>query len=298
MIPATHEPERQMTADVNRDQIEHWGGAEGDHWVRHAAGHDRMLAPFADRLAATAQLSAGERVLDIGCGCGLTTVESAATVGPNGAVLGVDLSPQMLDVAKARADTAGVGGWARFEAVDAQAGDLGHGQWDVAISRFGVMFFDDPTAAFANIAGALSPGGRLVFCCWQALDVNDWMLVPGVAAAEHVPLPELGAGDQPGPFSLADADRIRSMLGRAGFDQVATEPYTTAVLVAGGGTIDETMDYLVTSGSGRALLENAAEPARTAAINAVREALEPLHDGDGVRLGAAAWIVTAERRPT
>jgi SAM-dependent methyltransferase len=289
--------EKDMTAtDTNGEQAEHWAGVEGDHWVRHARGHDAMLAPFADQLAAVAQMGVGEQVLDIGCGCGLTTINWARAVGATGAARGVDLSPQMLDVARARAETAAVGERTHFKVADAQTADLGGDQWDLAVSRFGVMFFDDPVAAFANIARAVRPGGRLVFCCWQALDVNDWLLVPGLAAAEHVALPELATGDQPGPFSLADPDRIRSVLGDAGFVRVAVEPFNCSVLLAGGGSIDETMHYLLTSGSGRALLENATEPARTAAIDAVREALEPRHDGEGVRLGAAAWMVTAASR--
>ncbi len=279
--------------DTNREQVENWTGTEGDHWVRNAQRHDDMLVPFADQIATVAQVGAGERVLDIGCGCGLTTVRSGGAVGSTGAVLGVDLSPQMLEVATARAETAEVGEWTRFRAADAQTADLGADQWDVVLSRFGVMFFDDPVAAFTNIARAVRPGGRLVLCCWQPLGNNDWMLIPGLAVAQHVELPPRAFGDQPGPFSMGNPDRIRAVLGAAGFEQVNVDPYLCSVLLAGGGSIDDTMAYMTTSGLGRALLENAPEPAVSAAIDAVRQTLAPLHDGDGVSLGAAAWMITA-----
>ncbi|MFV2039343.1 MAG: hypothetical protein ACC660_03790, partial [Acidimicrobiales bacterium] len=160
-------------------------------------------------------------------------------------------------------------------------------------SRFGVMFFDDPVAAFTNMRAALRPGGRLAFSCWQGIEANDWMLVPGVAAAEHVGLPDLGAAEGPGPFSLADPDHLDDLLRAAGYTDRRIEPFATTVLVGGGGGIDETLEYLVTSGLGRALLDDAAPDARAAAIGAVRAALEPHLGDDGVRLGGAAWIVTA-----
>ncbi len=284
--------------DANHDQAENWSGTEGDHWVQNAQRHDDMLVPFADQIAAVAQLRNGERVLDIGCGCGLTTVRSGGAVGATGAVLGVDLSPQMLEVATARAETADVGEWTRFRAADAQTDDLGTDQWDVVLSRFGVMFFDDPVAAYTNIASAVRPGGRLVFCCWQPLDNNDWMLVPGLAVAQHVELPQRAFGDAPGPFSMGDPDRVRTILGAAGFDQVNVDPFLCSVLLAGGGSIDDTITYMTTSGLGRALLENAPEREAAAAIEAVRQTLAPLHDGDGIRLGAAAWMITAVLPPT
>jgi SAM-dependent methyltransferase len=284
-----------MSTVSNGEQIERWSGIEGDHWVRHADRHDRMLAPFAERLAADAALAPGQRVLDIGCGCGATTVAAASEVGATGDVLGVDLSPQMLEVARARAAAAHVTDLIRFEVADAQTAELGAGRFDLALSRFGVMFFDDPLVAFTNVASTLTGGGRLLFCCWQELGKNDWMLVPGRAAAEHVPLPELATGVGPGPFSLADPDRIQSLLAQAGFARVQIEPFTTSVLLGGGGSVAETLEYLVASGSGRALLDGVDEHARAAAVGAVRAALEPHHDGEGVRLGAAAWIVGATR---
>lgn len=282
------------TTDTNPEQHDHWSGPEGDHWVTHADRYDRMLAPFADRLLAAASASPRDRVLDIGCGCGATTI-AAAQAAPGGEALGVDLSPQMLDLATARALAAGVAERCRFEVADAQTADLGVGRFDVAVSRFGVMFFDDPVAAFANIAAALRPGGRLVFCCWQPLEANDWMLVPGAAAAQHVALPDAAAGGGPGPFALADPTQVRAVLADAGFEDTQIDSFTTSMLLGGGGTLDETIDFLVASGSGRALLDPAPPDARRAAIAAVRDTLAPLVDDDGIRLAAAAWIATAHK---
>jgi len=282
------------TTATNHEQHDHWSGPEGDHWVTHADRYDRMLAPFADQLMATASVSKKDRVLDIGCGCGVTTIE-AALAASAGEAMGVDLSPQMLETATARAHAAGVGDRCRFLVADAQTAEFGVGRFDVAVSRFGVMFFDDPVAAFTNISTALRPGGRIVFCCWQPLEANDWMLVPGAAAAQHVPLPEAATGTGPGPFALADPKQTRATLSGAGFEAIEIEPFTTSLLLGGGGTLDETEDFLVASGSGRALLDPTPVDARQAAIRAVRDTLAPLAGEDGVRLGAAAWIVTAHK---
>ncbi len=282
------------TIRANHDQHEQWAGPEGDHWVTHADRYDRMLAPFAGRLMAVAAPSATDRLLDIGCGCGATTI-TAALAAPSGRATGVDLSPQMLETATVRAVAAGVADRTRFKVADAQTADLGTGRFDLVLSRFGVMFFDDPTAAFANIASALRPGGRLAFCCWQPLEANDWILVPGAAAAQHVELPDAALGNAPGPFGLGDPNQIRPILTDAGFERVDIEPYTTSMLLAGGGTLDETVDFLAASGSGRSLLDPAPAHARRAAITAVRDALAPHTDDDGIRLGAAAWIVTAHK---
>ncbi len=174
------------TARANQEQSSHWAGVEGDNWVENAAKHDRMLAPFADQLATATKVGTGDRVLDIGCGCGVTSLAAAGRTGSSGAFLGVDLSPQMLRQAGDRAAAAGVRAWTRFEVADAQVASLGTNGWDEATSRFGVIFFDDPIAALTSIAGSLRRGGGFVFCCWQALYVNHWMSVPGFAVAQHL----------------------------------------------------------------------------------------------------------------
>lgn len=278
--------------ETNAEQAAHWGGTEGDHWVRNAQRHDTMLAPFGEALLDTALPIEGEHVLDVGCGCGALSLAAAVLVGDAGSVRGADLSPQMVEVATSRAAADGLSN-AAFTVVDAQTGDLGSGSVDLVMSRFGVMFFDDPVVAFANMRRALRPDGRLVFCCWQGIAENEWMMVPGLAVAEHVELPDLGGGTDPGPFSMADPEHLSNLLQSAGFAEPRVDPFTTSVLLAGGGTLDDTVEYLVTSGLGRALLDDAPADARSAAIAAVRVALASHLGDEGVRLGGAAWIVSA-----
>ena len=157
---------------ANTAQAEHWNSGDAiEHWLRNQDRYDRMLQPFADLILQTAALQPGEQVLDVGCGYGATTLEAARRVAP-GPVLGVDLSGPMLSVAKDRAAGSGLANVA-FEHGDVQVYPFGPARFDAVISRFGVMFFEDPVAAFANIRSAVRPGGRLVFACWQPLANND-----------------------------------------------------------------------------------------------------------------------------
>src|SRR5207245_420606 len=151
--------------------------------------YDRQLAPFAAAVLGAARITSSERVLDIGCGCGRTTILAAQHAAE---AIGVDISAPMLECARAEAEERSVAN-VRFERADMQSRTFEPNTFDVAISRFGVMFFDDPVTAFGNVARALSPGGRLAFVCWQDLGHNEWLLVPGMAAAQHVPLPDTGS---------------------------------------------------------------------------------------------------------
>jgi SAM-dependent methyltransferase len=203
---------------ANRDQAEHWNGSEqAAHWVSHQQQYDRMLAPFIDMILGAAALSAGDNVLDVGCGCGSTTLAAAEAAAP-GPVVGVDLSAPML--ARAR-DSAALGALvnASFEQGDAQDHPFGQ-VFDVVISRFGVMFFADPVAAFANLRAATRPGGRMAFVCWQPLIANEWLMIALAALAEHVRLPDPPEPGAPGMFSLAEPGRIQGILGDAGWRQV------------------------------------------------------------------------------
>ena len=176
----------------NADQREQWA-REGAQWVAEADRYDTMFQPFGEAVLAAASLAPGERVADVGSGNGALTIEAARRVGPTGMALGIDISTPMLDLARRRATQAGTGN-VKFVEADAQVHPFGGGSLDAILSRFGVMFFDDPQAAFANLAGALRPGGRLAFACWQDLFQNEWMLVPGAAAAQYVGLPEMEPG--------------------------------------------------------------------------------------------------------
>ena len=217
-------------AFANAQQAEFWSQLaptwlEFEDQLEVVGGPPGQLAM--DRL----ELLPGQRVIDLGCGSGRTTVELAARVSPRGAVTGVDISAEMLARARERAARLHVAN-AEFVHADVQVHDLGEASFDAAYSRFGVMFFADPVAAFGNIRRALRPGGLLSFTCWQSVFEDEWMLIPGAAVAEVTgALPPMPGPDEPGPFSLADPDRVRAVLDAAGSGSIAIAPHADYVVI-------------------------------------------------------------------
>ena len=276
---------------INQQQTEHWNGDESAHWVTHADRYDRQLAPFSDLLFDRLQLDDRQQLLDVGCGCGATTVAAARKVRQ---ATGADLSKPMLAVAARRAEVAAVNN-AEFIVADVQTHRFSEAAFDRIISRFGVMFFDDPVGAFTNLHRALAPDGQLAFVIWQPLAANEWLLVPGLAAAEHIALPDIsGPTTGPGMFSLADQGRIQEILENAGFTNIEIEPTSPTITLGGGGTLDESVDFLLGTGIARALLDPAEPDTRAKAIDAVRHVLaEHFELNVSVRLSTGAWLVTA-----
>jgi SAM-dependent methyltransferase len=183
---------------------------------------------------------------------------------------------------------------ARFEQADAQTHAFQPASADVLFSRFGVMFFADPTAAFANLRRALRPGGRLAFVCWQSLPENPWMFVPLGAALQLMPPPPLPGPDAPGPFSFADPDRVRRILAGAGFGAAQFEPVRQTLRIGGGAGLDPTVDFLLQMGPAAAALRESPDPTLVPRVAAaVRTSLEPYVTADGIRMASASWIVTA-----
>ncbi|MGK9165261.1 class I SAM-dependent methyltransferase [Inquilinus limosus] len=272
----------------NADQIAYWNETVGPTWVELREPIDRLTAPIGQRAIEVLAPQAGERLIDIGCGCGGSTLELARRVGPEGEVLGVDISAPMLEVARQRAAEASVVS-ARFLEADAQTAGFEPSHFDGLFSRFGTMFFADPVAAFANLHRALKPDGRLAFVCWRPLAENTWATVPLTAALRHLPPPEPPAPGAPGPFSLADPDRIRDILGRAGFTRIDTTPLDTKI---GAGDLDQMLFLALRMGPLGALLRENPDK-RDVVATTVREALAPYATAEGVRLDAANWIVTA-----
>ena len=278
-----------MTTRTNDQQREHWNGDEASHWVDAADGYDRQLQPFGAALLEAMAVQPGEVVIDVGCGNGVTAIGAARTAK---AVSGVDISAPMLAVARSRAAELGVTN-VDFVEADAQTHAFPFAAADVVMSRFGVMFFDDAAAAFSNFNRALTPGGRIGFVSWRPLMENEWLLVPGAAAAAHVEIPPAGAAaDAPGMFSLSDPDAVRALLEGAGFSHIEITPIDTTITLGGGGTVEETLAFLLRTGIARALFAGASAEQRTLAIEAVRSALASTYKpGVGVRMGAAGWMV-------
>lgn len=279
-------------SDANAEQREYWNSDEGAIWVTDEARYDEMLAPFSAALLDAAAPASDATLLDVGCGTGATTI-AAARLASGGVTTGIDISRPMIEGARRRAEREGVTN-AAFEVCDAQVDPIPT-RPDLLLSRFGVMFFDDPVAAFGNLHGAIEPGGRLAFVCWQPLFVNEWMTVPALAVAEHVPLPEPPPAGTPGPFSFGDADLVRRVLDTAGFADVSVEPFEASLLLGGVGSVDAAVTFLRNTGMGRTLLSTAPADVVDAALAGVADALTPHHDGDGVRLNAATWIVKASK---
>jgi len=284
------------TAAANAEMRQYWNEAAGAAWVAQEEALDRQLESLGARALARAAIGSGERVLDVGCGCGTTAIAIARAVAPGGGVVAVDVSGPMLARARARARAAALGEGIEWMLADAQTADLGAERFDCIFSRFGVMFFADPPAAFRNLARALKPGGRLAFVCWQGRERNAWMLGPAAAAAQHVAFPPPPPPDAPGPFAFADPARVRGILEDGGFAAIAVEAVDEPLRVAGG-ELDAAVAMCMEVGPvGAALREAQADPEqRRRVLAAVRSCLESFRTPRGLEAPAGAWIVTARR---
>jgi SAM-dependent methyltransferase len=276
--------------DQNADQIAYWNGPGGQRWADRQQSQDIVLAPVADVLIDRARPKAGERIIDIGCGAGATTVMFAQKVGPSGHVLGLDISAPML--ARAR-EVAPEGLPVEFMLADATVYPFEPAGFDLLGSRFGVMFFAEPALSFANMRKALKPSGRLVFACWRDPRDNPFFMVPLQAAYQHVPkLPPVGPED-PGPFAFASETRVNRILSEAGFTGIAMEPCDLQLDIAVGRGVDAAVQGALEIGPASRALQDQPAELRGAATHSMREALTPFAVGQSVMLRASIWIVTA-----
>jgi SAM-dependent methyltransferase len=273
----------------NTRQLDAWDGDEGRYWATHAEYFDRAMTHYHHRLLSAAAVGRSDHILDIGCGTGQATRE-AARAAAAGSALGVDLSSQMIDVARRRAVDEGLTN-ARFEQADAQIHPFDAEQFDGVISRAGAMFFGDPVAAFSNIHRALRPGGHLVLLTWQPLVRNEWLgeFMAALTTSRELPAPP---PDAPGPFSLADPDRVRSVLGRAGFGKIALEGLTATTWF--GHDADDAFQFV--AGLLGWMLEGHDATSRAEALDALRGTLAAHETDEGVIYDSAAWIVEATRQ--
>jgi ubiquinone/menaquinone biosynthesis C-methylase UbiE len=277
------------------DQIEYWNQEGGRSWTARQQSWDTAMKPFSDAALIRAAVEPGESVIDIGCGCGATSLQLAELVGPKGRVLGIDVSKPMLDRAKER----GAGNPVlSFAEADAATYPFEKGSADLLFSRHGVMFFPEPERAFANLRSALKPaqgnrGGRVAFSCFRTPKENALITTILAAVQDFVPpLPKMNPED-PGPFAFQDPDRVKRILSAAGFQSINLEPVNVEADVGNGKGLEEAVTNTMEIGPASRALRGAPPETRAKAEAALRAALMPHQKDNKVLLGAGIWIVTA-----
>lgn len=280
--------------EENVSQLAEWRGQSGERWVTYQARLDAMMAVFGQAAIEAAAPAMGERVLDVGCGAGASSLDLAARVGAGGHVLGVDISEPLIGRARARApqDTPAV-----FQVADASSTELPQGAFDILFSRFGVMFFDDPTAAFTHMRRALKPRARVAFVCWRGMAENDWVRLPMGAMKGILPPMTPPGPEAPGPFSFGDQGRVARVLTAAGFTDIAIAPFDASIPFGEGETRDAALDEAVAMtlevGPLARALADQTDDIRARASAAVRAAFAGCPGERSVMINGATWIVTA-----
>lgn len=278
----------------NTYQVADWNGPSGERWVANQARLDAMLAVFGDAAIETAAPRAGERVLDVGCGAGASSLALAARVGAKGEVLGVDISEPLIERACALMPKEAP---VVFQVADAGSAPLPESAFDILFSRFGVMFFDDPVPAFAHMRRALRPGGRLAFVCWRGAAENDWVRLPMSAIRDIIPPPAPPDPEAPGPFSFGDRDRVARILTAAGYSDITIAPFDDSIPFGQGATrdaaIDDAVEMAFEVGPLSRALADQPDDIRARASAAVRAAFAGRPGERSVMIDGAAWIVAA-----
>ena len=276
----------KTTGELAADQAAFWNGKGAKMWL---ASYDRIqksIAGFGDAALAAAAARPGEKVLDVGCGTGTTTGKLAAAIGLQGHVLGVDISQELIEAARAQALTN-----ATFVVSDATTYPFEPATLDLVFSRFGVMFFADPVVAFKNLQRALKPTGRLVFICWRTPQENPWGLVPMRAALPHLPPFERPGPEDPGQYAFGDRARVERILKASGFGAPSFQKVDRPNLM--GEDVSDTLENLGKFGPLARLFAEATPEQIGKAREAIAEALAPHATADGVKLDAACWLVSA-----
>ena len=276
--------------EVNADMLSFWDGQGGHIWVVRQSHTDFTLTPVTEALLAFAAPRPGERVLDVGCGCGAPTLEFARAVGPSGRVAALDISGPMLAEGEARAAAAGIANveWRRADPATAVLDEF-----DLLTSAFGTMFFGNPVAAFANMRRAADLNARMAIVCWRSLAENPWMKVPMDAVARHLPPRPDAIPNAPGMFAFADPDYVSEVLAAAGWSHPSFEMLDIDLDIAAGRGLEEAVEQSTQIGAVNSWLRNQPAEVVTEAVESLREALAPLADGEAVRLPGAMWLISS-----
>ena len=275
---------------ANVEMAAAWDGAEGEQWAAQADRYEATGTRYGEALLRAAAVRPADRILDIGCGTGWSTLE-LARMAISGSVLGVDLSSKMLQHARAVAERVGLTN-VTFERADAQVHPFPESAFDVAVSKFGAMFFADPVCAFANIRRSLRAGGRLAIVAWREYADNEWIssICDALAVGRTLPMPAAGS---PGPFGLADRDQTDGIIAAAGFEDIRFEKVEEPVFL--GADADDAFSFLSTSGMTRGLTQDLDDAGRAAALDALHACLRAQETSDGVLFRGSAWLVRATR---
>ncbi|HEX4522649.1 MAG TPA: methyltransferase domain-containing protein [Casimicrobiaceae bacterium] len=279
-----------MSAD-NSEQIAEWNGALGQRWAAMRQEVDRIVAPFGEAALKAAAPQPGERVIDIGCGCGETAIELARLVGPTGSVLGIDVSQPMLEVARSRGTSASCSQLS-FREGDASEARLPPNM-DLLFSRFGVMFFSQPSNAFSHLRKSLRKGGRCVFVCWRTPRDNAWAMTPLSAARKALDItPPPSDPEAPGPFAFAEEERLRTILSDSGFEHIEPQRFDASIFL--GATPRSAAEGVVQMGPVARLVREVGVEHLPIIVDAIERTLAPLAAPNGhVSLNGSTWIVEA-----
>jgi ubiquinone/menaquinone biosynthesis C-methylase UbiE len=273
---------------TNQDQAALWNETAGPIWVEMQEMLDRLFAPIESLLIDAAFPGEGGRVLDIGCGAGATTLSMARRLGPTGLCLGVDISEPLTTAATARAAAEGVSS-ASFLLADAHTYSFEPGRFDAVMSRFGVMFFDDPVAAFANIRRAARSQAKLAFAAWRSPAENPFMTTAARAAEPLLPNMRKPAADAPGQFAFADRARVQRILEESGWKDISIQPIDVP-----GTLVEQALSaYVIKLGPVGLALRDADEQTRARTASVVRAAFEPYIQNGVARFSMACWLVSA-----
>lgn len=278
----------------NAEQLEYWNGEAGRRWAEDDDTMARLLAPITEALLDHAAVDDCRNALDVGCGGGSQSLMLARRLGPEARILGVDISGPMLEVARAKAGGPASGGaTVEFLQADVAEHAFPAGTFDLVFSRFGVMFFEDPVAAFTHLRGAMQARGRVAFCCWQAVQDNAWVRIPLQAALQHLPRPEPPPPDAPGPFAFADPARVESILAAAGFGDIAITSHETTLRIGEAPSLEEAVRNLARIGPASRLLADQPQEMLDRVLPAMAAALAPYFREGALELAGAVWLVTA-----